>query len=1292
MFIKLSKILLLSLAIIVGGFLFGPSFTYASNHQILTPSGYKDISIVKVGDEVVSYDAKTGQKIINTIEKKETITPKNYNYWKQDAKGNNVTYVQIPFTFYLINGKYELFKNQSLWANKRVIHAFELKVGDTIYDDNNQAVKVVSIKKLENETQWVRITISGDHSYIADDIRLHNASRYWVGGGSSVNWSATVNTNWGTASNTQDNASVPGSADDVFFDGVGTGASNSTLSADITISTLNMTGYINTLTHNSAVTLTIAGNTFKLVSGMTYTLGNASTSALSFTATAGITAITTGTKTLGNVTINGSGSTFQLQDNLTSGGNSGWTYTAGTIDTNSKTITLSSAASPIFAGGGQTYFELDLTGSATAIVTGVNTFTNLNRTGTAAKTGILQLNSNQTVSGVLTLAGNSAANRILVQSQTLGTAVTITNTGATMTWSNVDFRDITLGTSFDASGITGKSGDAGGNSGITFTTAATQYWKTTTTGSKNWSTAGNWFLATNGGGGAGRVPLPQDNVVFDASSIGATSTTVTADMPRAGKSVDWTGATNSPTFSINSASNTFYGSLTLISGMTFTTGNTPSFEGRGSFTLTTAGKTFGNITVQTIGGTLTLQDSLTATNGSGIFTLNNGTFDANGNNVTAGVFSSSNSNTRTLTMGSGTWTVTGNNQTIWIFGTTTGLTFNNGNAIVCNYSGATGTRTLNPGNLAEGSAPSFNITAGTDNLAINTTSFGSLDFTGFSGSLGNGTRTMYGSLTISSGMTVTAGANVNTFAATSGTKTITTNGISLDIPFTFNGVGGTWQLQDALSLGSTNGNIILTNGTLNANNKDLTARTFSSNNSNTRVITMGSGTWTLTGTGTVWTTATTTGLTLSGNTSTIVVNNSTATSKTFAGGGVTTFNNITFSGDNITVSGSNTFAIMAVNTAGLTNGLLLTSGTTQTVTGFSTNGASGSLAKLVSTTAASAATLSKSSGSVCVDFMSIKDSAATGGATWTAGANSTNVSGNSGWSFTAGTTTLDQKHFKFYRDNAGLNSADFYAAEDANYNVGVSNTFRLRIETANTGTCGASVTRRLEFKEDAGAWTQITTATNNVRLSDSSNFTDGAATTARLTSVGTFTAGQGKDTSSDTSVITIETSINTEDEYSLILQSTAAGHSYQFRITNAGTALTTYTVTPQISTPDNTPPVPSGFNPATTSTIKTATPIIYYSLDEAGDCKASTTNASYSAMSGSDCTGDGSSAGQCLMPTLGSNGSKTIYFACQDTWGNQDTSGTTHSVTYTLTLSSGTTNPSFKLKGSLKFKGSLIFK
>lgn len=408
------------------------------------------------------------------------------------------------------------------------------------------------------------------------------ANRYWVGGGSSANWNATGPTNWGSASNTQDNASVPGASDDVFFDGVGTGASNSTLSASITINSLDMTGYTNTLTHNAAVGLTVDGNgvVFKLASGMTYTLGNDATSAIGFSGASGTTLITTAGKTVGNVTFIGNG-TFQLQDALTSTGTT-FQRSFGTFDPNGQTVTLTSAG--------------------TVNIIGTLTFYNLTRTGTAVTTSVLNLGTGTgpTVTNNLTLAGNSSTNRLLVQSSVLGTTRTITNTGATMTWSNVDFRDIALSTSYDCSAISGLCGDAGGNSGITFTTAQTNYWIGDT---GSWSDPTQWSTSS-GGAANGRTPLPQDSAVFDNGSFSGTSQTVTGDMPRIGKNIDWSAYSEgqTPTWSF-SASHTLYGSLTLVSGMNFTAnGQSTTFEGRGSFDLNLAGKTPSFITIQMIGG------------------------------------------------------------------------------------------------------------------------------------------------------------------------------------------------------------------------------------------------------------------------------------------------------------------------------------------------------------------------------------------------------------------------------------------------------------------------------------------------------------------------------------------------------------------------------------------------------------------------------------------------------------------------------------------------------------------
>src|SRR5205807_2435708 len=141
----------------------------------------------------------------------------------------------------------------------------------------------------------------------------------------------------------------------------------------------------------------------------------------------------------------------------------------------------------------------------------------------------------------------------------------------------------------DLSAITGKSGDCGGNSGITFTSAQTNYWINNAATAVT-STLAQWASASGGPGGTGRVPLPQDTARFDANS-GGTSGTVQFDMPRIG-SIDFTGYPTANTVA-NNLIFTIFGNLTHSSGsygIAFWN-NTQTFGGRGSQTITTAGKT-----------------------------------------------------------------------------------------------------------------------------------------------------------------------------------------------------------------------------------------------------------------------------------------------------------------------------------------------------------------------------------------------------------------------------------------------------------------------------------------------------------------------------------------------------------------------------------------------------------------------------------------------------------------------------------------------------------------------------
>jgi hypothetical protein len=167
---------------------------------------------------------------------------------------------------------------------------------------------------------------------------------------------------------------------------------------------------------------------------------------------------------------------------------------------------------------------------------------------------------------------------------------------------------------------------------------------------------------------------------------------------------------------------------------------------------------------------------------------------------------------------------------------------------------------------------------------------------------------------------------------------------------------------------------------------------------------MGSGTWTLSGTGTVWSKGAL--ATINANTSTIELSNTTTTARTFAGGGAT-YNNLTIGGatgtSTLTFTGNNTFNTLA-STKTVAHTITLPASGTTTVANWTITGTVGNVVTLNSSTPGTQSTLTKTGGGVIsgLDYLSIRDSNATPGTlTWYAGANSTNVSNNTGWIFTA---------------------------------------------------------------------------------------------------------------------------------------------------------------------------------------------------------------------------------------------------------------------------------------------------
>jgi hypothetical protein len=316
-------------------------------------------------------------------------------------------------------------------------------------------------------------------------------------------------------------------------------------------------------------------------------------------------------------------------------------------------------------------------------------------------------------------------------------------------------------------------------------------------------------------------------------------------------------------------------------------------------------------------------------------------------------------------------------------------------------------------NLSNTGTSAFTVTVSTSAICQNL-SFGSgataLD--GLMTLAGTVTLTVSGSLTlVSTNLSVTY-SGIIAFTATTTGKTITSAGQTLGA-IAFTGAGGEWTLQDALNCTST---LTVTRGSFVTNNMAVTCSAFITSNGNVRAITFGTSTISLTGTGTVWNTNIIANLTLSAASSTINLTNNTTTARTFAVGNTSTIvlGNIGINGATSTSTTNFTYSSITVNTFSsnktVPHTIIFALGTFN-VTNFNINGTAGNLVTLSTNLATAQFNLNKSSGTVSCDYLSLQDSNAFGGASWYAGANSINVSGNTGWIFTAPPATGNTSSF-----------------------------------------------------------------------------------------------------------------------------------------------------------------------------------------------------------------------------------------------------------------------------------------
>jgi len=738
-----------------------------------------------------------------------------------------------------------------------------------------------------------------------------------------------------------------------------------------------------------ALTMT-AARTLTVLSGSFDTANQAMTVGLFSSATTSVRSINLGSSAI-DITGVGTAWNTSTTTNLT--------FNAGT-----STITFSGTGGGVSAAmGGLTYYDVTLsTGLSNDVinnfnVSGANTFRNLTLTApTVTGRKFTSIGSNQNITGTLTISGATAVNRMVLSSNSNATLVTVT--AAAVNLAQAEFRNITAAGAIPWTG-TGL-GDQGGNTNIVFATPKAVYWSSL--GGGNWSDTA-WATTSGGVPNTANFPLPQDTAVIDNAGINAGSTII-IDSQWTLPAVNCSELTNAITIN-HTLTGDIAGNMTLAPSITFT--GSGRFFTLNNIQLTSNGAVFSqNINVGR--DTLTLMDNFQTT---GQLELTIGTLNLNNTTATCAIFIGTGTNTRRIDFGTGQIVVTGNDATVFDMRTATGFTYTGTPTVNLTYAGAVGDRQIlfgNVGGATEANVLNVNITAGSDRILLGAPgSYGSLNFTGFSGAKGlnNQNLTFYRDLTWSGTMTAEAGTGSVIFAATSGTQTLTTNGLTLDFPLQVTAPGATVALGSALTMGSTQ-TLTLTAGTFDAVNYNVTTGLFAASGTATRTLLMGSGQWTLTGTGTSWDITDATAMTLTAGSSTIRMIPGTTSLGVFAGGGLV-YNNFVYDpatassvNRGIIVSGTNTWNNFTVSGVPSNQRYAVLLSDNQTVTGTLTLSGSDPSSRVYFSAQSNTSSLaSVSAASINLSYVDFKGVTAAGAAIPWSGTSLGNMGGNTNITF-----------------------------------------------------------------------------------------------------------------------------------------------------------------------------------------------------------------------------------------------------------------------------------------------------
>lgn len=168
--------------------------------------------------------------------------------------------------------------------------------------------------------------------------------------------------------------------------------------------------------------------------------------------------------------------------------------------------------------------------------------------------------------------------------------------------------------------------------------------------------------------------------------------------------------------------------------------------------------------------------------------------------------------------------------------------------------------------------------------------------------------------------------------------------------------------------------------------------------------------------------------------------------------------------------------------------------------------------------------------------------------------------------------SFTQRAFRGRNDDGNETTATWKANQDVNWTQAVDTNFRIRFQLQEGAACaGANKVWRMQYNKNSAGWVDCSASSLVVRASASPNLADGANLTTQLTGgTGTFIGLTGfdeVDCNAGGASMDVAASGNSECEFSVQIRSadTVNGDSVQLRVTDAGTAIASYTSTPTIT-------------------------------------------------------------------------------------------------------------------------------